>query len=282
MLSAICYASGIEAVTNTQLGTDNIVYKSKMANGKQRVSAMNYTYDIAEGNIDGHTAWSKIGFTAAMTTAESDVWSKGGTYVFPVVSTQMAVVSSSANDTAAGTGVQSVMIHYLDDQWNEQSTIVTLNGVAYSTTTPTNIYRINDFHVQQAGSGAKAAGNISLVDRSTKAITYGYITAGFTHARNSVYTVPAGKVLYITGGVMGFGYAANQTHYARMYFRATQHDGVRIDNVFFPFIDVIEANGTSALPDSFPAVFYEKVDIKISGISTVTGTATSYLEGWLE
>lgn len=58
-------------------------YGIKQVDGKPRVSNMSYLYDIAEGNVSGHTPWSKIGFNPAVTTSEEDIWSFGGSYVFP-------------------------------------------------------------------------------------------------------------------------------------------------------------------------------------------------------
>lgn len=267
----------IKIVDNT--GTP---YGVKQVDGKIRVSDMPYLYDIAEGNVSGHAGWMKIGFTPAMTTSDSDVWSKGGSYVFPVISTQMAVVSSdNTQDTATGTGCQKVIIYYLDEAWAEQTTTVTLTGTTPALTTPTNIYRVNGFRVYEAGSTGKPLGNISLTS-SGGGITYSYITAGYTRARNCAYTVPAGKTLYVISILFSFGYAANQTHFARIYTRATQNEGVRTPGIFYPFTEAICANSSEFIPLLIPTKIVEKVDIKVSGISTFTGSATVALRGWLE
>lgn len=262
--------------------TTGTVQAFKSVDGKPRISCMPYTFDISEGNVSGHEAWSKIGFTPTMTTSENDLWSKAGIYTFPTVSTSMAVVSSSADDTLAGTGAQIVTIYYLDDTWTSKTSTVALSGLAYSTATPTNIYRINGFRVTSAGTGCKAAGNISLVDLTTKAITYGYITAGFTRARNSVYTVPANKTLYIVAGAVSYGYATNQTHYARISIKVTENEGVRTPCIFYPAWETVVSNSSASTPEVIPFKVSEKVDLKVSGISTFTGTAVSYFEGWLE
>ena len=69
-------------------------YGVPQVNGKPRVSAMPYVYDIAEGNIAGHSVWSIFGYTPAVGLAESDLWSAGGAYVFPATAQQMEIVSS--------------------------------------------------------------------------------------------------------------------------------------------------------------------------------------------
>lgn len=37
----------------------------KNVDGKPRFSAMSYLQDIGEGNVSGHSPWSKIGYTGA-------------------------------------------------------------------------------------------------------------------------------------------------------------------------------------------------------------------------
>lgn len=79
-------------------------YGVKHINYKPRVSAMPYAYDIAEKNVTGHSAWSKIGFHGAVTT-EQDVrpyaaatGGIGWAYTFPTAELTMTIVSDSAKD----------------------------------------------------------------------------------------------------------------------------------------------------------------------------------------
>lgn len=53
---------------------------------------------IALGLIPGYTSWSKMGFTPTMTTAQSDIWGKAGSYAFPTAKGKWEVVSSDALD----------------------------------------------------------------------------------------------------------------------------------------------------------------------------------------
>jgi hypothetical protein len=254
----------------------------KFVDGKPRVSSMPYTYDIAEGNISGHESWMKIGHNGATGTAEADVWSKTGVYVFPGAAQQMTFFSSdNTNDKAGGNGALTVKIYYLDDAWAEHTEVGTLNGTALVNTVATNIYRVNGFRVESAGTTGKPAGNLSLTN-TAGAVTYSYISAGYTRARNSAYTVPAGKTLYVTQATFSFGYAANQTYYARLYTRATQNDGVRTPGIFYPYTEVICANSVAPIHFDVPTKLVEKVDIKVSVIAGFTGAASVSLRGWLE
>ena len=257
-------------------------YGVKHIENKPRVSSMPYLYDIAEGNVSGHEAWTKIGYTPTMNTTESDLWSKAGVYVFPATAQQMEVVSSdNTQDKAGGTGATAVTIYYLDNAWAEQTEVVLLDGTTPVNTVATNIYRINGFRVTAAGATGKSLGNLSL--RNTAGdTTYGYITAGYTRARSSFYTVPANKTLYVTSFTVSFGYAANQTHYCRLYTRATQNAGVRVAGIFYPYTEVVCANTSQHVMLEIPTKLVEKVDIKVSGIASVAGIASIALRGWLE
>jgi hypothetical protein len=259
-------------------------YGIKQVDNKPRVSSMPYLYDIAEGNVPGHSSWTKIGYTGSVVAnTESDIWSKGGVYAFPSSGIQMSVKSSdNTNDKAGGTGALKVTIYYLDSAWAEKTEEVTLNGTTAVDTAETDIYRINGFRVTAAGSTGKAAGNISLLDKATGLITYGYITAGFTRARNSCYTVPAGKTLYVTQFVCGYGYSHNSTHYGRIYTRATYNDGVRTPGIFYPYTECVVSNNSLFVPLSIPTKLPEKVDIKNSVLADYAGIATITLRGWLE
>jgi hypothetical protein len=257
-------------------------YGVKHILNKPRVSAMPYLYDIAEGNIPDHTAWTKIGFTPTMTTAQSDLWSLAGTMNWPAAGgIQMEVVSSNAADDTGGTGALTVRIYYLDAAWAEKTEDVTMDGTNPVDTVATNILRVNGFRVITTGTALAAVGNISL--RNTAgAITYSYITAGYTRARNSAYTVPAGKTLYVSSFTVSYGYATNQTHYCRLYTRATQNEGAYVPGIFYPFTEVICANTSQHVPLEIPTKLVAKVDLKVSGIATFSGIASVALRGWLE
>lgn len=74
----------------------------------------------------------------------------------------MRFVSSSANDTLAGTGIQKIHIHYLDSNYVSHEEIVNMNGTTPANTVATDIFRINSMHATQVGSLEVSAGNISL------------------------------------------------------------------------------------------------------------------------
>ena len=249
---------------------------------RQQVVSQDYLYGVAKNTIPNHTTWQKVGFTPTMTTAVSDIWSLGGLMNRPPTGgIQMEVVSSSAADDTGGTGARTVRIYYLDATWTEKTETVTLDGTNPVDTVATDIFRVNGFRVITTGTALAPVGNISL--RNTAGtVTYSYITAGFTRARNSAFTVPVGKVLYITNFVVSFGYASNSTHYCRLFTRATQNEGVYVPDIFYPFTEVVCANSSQQVILQAPTKLMSKVDIKVSGISTFSGVASVGLGGWIE
>lgn len=70
----------------------------KNVDGKPRVSTSPYLYDIAEGNVTGHSPWSKIGFNPDVGTGEEDIWSNGGAYTFPTAAAQWELYSADNDD----------------------------------------------------------------------------------------------------------------------------------------------------------------------------------------
>ena len=275
--------------TGTQIQhviVDNGSGANKSVDGKMRVSSMPYLYDIAEGNVSGHTAWFKIGYSPTMTSPESVVWSKAGAYVFPAApGIRMAVASSSiTDDIAAGAGCQQVTIEYLDAGYVTKTEVVTLDAADGQTkvnTVASDILRVNSFRVTRAGANGKPTGSISLTNTGGT-VTYSFITAGYTRARNSVFTVPDGKILYVVEATLGYGHATNQTHYARLFIRANQNNEILIAGIYYPFAEVISHGGSIVIPYSSPIKFVQHVDVFVGGVATTSGIATSVMRGWLE
>jgi hypothetical protein len=119
----------------------------------------------------------------------------------------MQVVSTSANDTSAGTGAQQVTIDYLTDPasptlFTRFSEIVTLNGVAAVNTVATDISRIEHIRVSRVGTAGVAQGNISLQSVGG-ATTFELIPAGENINRTCVHFVPNGYMSVITDIMVG-------------------------------------------------------------------------------
>jgi len=238
----------------------------------------------ANGYYPNKSLGFALGYNPAVNNTYVDLW-QGPTpnYVFPTTPQQMAVVSSSASDAAAGTGIQTVYIHYLDTNYNPQSEVVTLNGVTPVNTVATNILRINAFHAQTVGTTGAAVGNISLTNLGAT-VTYGYIPATNNTARQAVFTIPAGMNGYLTHWQASSG-TVTGTHFTRVSIRATQHLGVLVPGVFLAQDEQGTLNGGGNASYTVPIRFPAMCDIKMSAISDA-GSANAQtmgaMYGWIE
>lgn len=244
----------------------------------------NYLVDIARGNVPGASTVVITGTNADIDNTREDLWEVGGVYVFPTVAQAMEVLSSSANDTSGGTGINSLDIHYLDSNFVQKEVRVTLNGVTPVTTSVSDIYRIIDVHAVTAGSNASAVGNI-IVQNTANTITYAQITAANNRCRQAVYTVPAGKRLFINEVRCGVG--ASTPHYCEVMLRATTDliDEEITPGVFNHKIGFTIQDGAESVWTGTPMRFPAGVDIKISVVSdsgTANVVASGGFSGWLE
>lgn len=155
--------------------------------------------DIAMGKRVGFILVQKFGKNNDVDTGTvpEDLWTTGGTYTgFPSERELVEVVSSSANDTAAGTGCRTVFISGLDSNFEIQTETVTLNG-----TTPVDSVgtyaRLNRAYCVTSGSGNKNAGDITIRHTTTTANVFAQIIAGDGQTEVGCYTVPAGYTGYL-------------------------------------------------------------------------------------
>ena len=264
--------------------TDDIHHGFKSIDGKPRVSTMPYTYDIAEGNIANHVNWSKIGYNAAIGATEEEMWPVSGAYVFPTGALTMTAVSDSTEDDAdkapAGTGAYTITVYYLIATFTEKTVIVTMNGVG-AVTIATDIYRIQNIRVTTTGTALSAVGNITI---ASGGVTYGYISAGRTRARQCIWTVPAGKSLYITQ--IAFSCADQAAgKYARFTTKANYDNlsgAILQRGLFMPFNEVILNNTAYVRELNPPTKLAATIDLKVSVLANSAAQGTCALRGWIE
>lgn len=160
----------------------------------------------ARANALGHNPDADTG------TLPEDIWTGGGVYPWMTAATSLEIVSSSANDTAAGTGARSVTVSGLDFSGNPVTTVVTLNGTT-AVALSVQLYRVNLASVRTAGTGKTNEG-ILTIRNAGAGTTRAVIPAGYGITRQSAYTVPAGYSLQILSLFFGFNRAAGGARYA--------------------------------------------------------------------
>lgn len=205
-----------------------------------------------------------------------------------------AVRAYEVIDYSNQAGCHAVLINGLSSAWAVQREIVVTGGAGPAdVTTGKTWQRVNSFRVVAAGANSRPTAAVALMDSgAVPATTYSYITAGYTRARNSHYTVPAGKVLFVNEINAGYvGASANQN--CRIYTRASQYSfesggtpfltrvttGV---NVWYPYSEVIESGSTVPIPLPQPTKILPTCDIKISAYASAAGAVVIAMRGWLE
>lgn len=223
-----------------------------------------FYFEVARGSINGHSSRHIFGRNPDVSTAYETVWNTGGTQTLLAAASTMSVVSTSANDTAAGTGVQSVEIHGLDANYEEQAVIVNLNGLTSVVTTETFI-RVFQIHAHSVGSAGAAVGTITAKD--TGAVTHISITAGQTTSLAAVYTIPANKTGYL--------------YYGKMSSSAGKSVILRFSYILFATGVKEAAHIVDAYEHAYdyffqaPIVLPEKTDLTVEAVSSASGTSIS-------
>ena len=205
-----------------------------------------------------------------------------------------AVRAYEVIDYSNQAGCHAVIIGGLSAAWAIQREIVVTGGAGPAdVTTGKTWLRVNSFRVIAAGANSKPTGYVALMDSGAiPATTYSYITAGYTRARNSHYTVPAGKALFINE--LNIGYVgANANQNCRIYTRASQYSFesggtpflTRVSNgvnVWYPYSEVIESNSTVSIQIPQPTRLLATCDIKMSAYASAAGVVVIAMRGWLE
>lgn len=221
------------------------------------------------------------GYSELVGTVVSTLWTPGGQYVFPTSAMQMRVVSSNVNDTAAGTGVRTVRIYYLDDNYASQQEVVTLNGTTPVNTVATNILRINGFYAETIGSNGTAVGDVSLQNVGGT-VTYARIDAGHVRAWQAVFTVPDGFMAYM------IDWTISSTHpttgrVASFFYETTWDPAQQVNRDFFcRLVRMGLQDNSLVMTAPIPVTFGPRADMRIVAVAQATIYGTTYSSGWLE
>jgi hypothetical protein len=142
---------------------------------------------------------------------------------------------------------------------------------------------VNGIAAEQVGTGGVAAGNITVevVDGAT---VYRRIEAGYTRDRDIVFTVPLGKVLYITSIFVSSGYTT-AGKVVRWTGRAQVNEVaplIKLD-FFMPFYAAITEDDHIEKQLEIPIRIPATADVTMVALSQQAGSYCScVLRGWSE
>jgi hypothetical protein len=113
-------------------------------------------------------------------------------------STCTAVHTTTGAAGAAGTGIRSLLLEYLDSAGAVQSEAISMNGTTAVATVATDIVEILQLSATAVGSAGAAVGTITLKNMAG-ATTYEQLAVGTCETRSAIYKVPASKRAFVIG-----------------------------------------------------------------------------------
>lgn len=157
-------------------------------------------FQSGTGQATVHSARTGRAYGYTPTSATSTKTVRGTVYTPQTNNAQRSISSSSASDTAAGTGAQKVQITYYDATGAGPTTeIITLNGTTAVDTVSTTIAFIESMIVTQVGSGGGNVGTVSLfIGLAGGGGAFASIAPGDNQTYWAHHYVAAGKTCYIT------------------------------------------------------------------------------------
>lgn len=220
-----------------------------------------FELQVSRGQIYGHRSVTVFGYNPDVDIARVTVWPHTG--IIPIAETalRLKVSSSSADDTAVGTGARTVYVGGLDANHNEISEVVTLNGQTAVLTTQSFLH-INSAYVATAGSSLSAAGDIyfgdGVVTAGVPATVYDLIKFDYNSRMTCTYTIPAGYTGYVSQGMFSAGQPGGSAQVVGRLL-VTGPDGIRRAAA----ITTVN-NGSADYTFEYPVMIAEKSTVEAS------------------
>ena len=234
--------------------------------------AKDFGFDVGYNALPKYTRVAALGHNPDIDAGPEDVWTGGGTYPWMTAATSLEVLSSSANDTSAGTGARTITINGLDINYNAITATVTLNGTT-SVAVGTQFFRINSALVASAGSGKVNAGDLTIRDAGA-GTTRAIIPAAYGITRQSQYTVAANNTLQIHS----MFFCINRPTSVR---DATVATYVQTPAMIYRMPLEISVNGSPYRHEGLPGIILpEKTDFGLR-CTYVSSTNTDITSAWL-
>lgn len=211
------------------------------------------------------------------TGADSGIlWPDGVFAITPETTLTMEIFSTSIEDAATGTGIRTIEIHYIGDDWSEHDITVTLNGTNI-VQIPTLMRFVQCTHLVTSGSLLAAAGNITIRATGGGAI-YSYIAAGDERCTSSMRMTPIGYNCLVD---TAFGSSTSDTAGSNTIIRIVANElgnhQYRNPVIFMPHIALGFQDNSFGANFKIPLKFKEKT---IVGMKFNTRKASTIIGSW--
>lgn len=209
-----------------------------------------------------------------------DCWPIGGLIDFATTAGKVSIVSTSANDTAVGTGAQTLLIDGVDSSFNEITETISLNGL-------TPVLTTKDFlHVQisTVKSAGVLQGNNGIITFTIDGGIVNGIAVGKSQTQSCARIIPVSiKVGTICHLINAFALTAKQkSSVATVTLITIPPSGVIIESLEIP---LTSDSGNFILDLSVPSVFEvgSKIIVRITDTSSKNILVSAGLQfAWLE
>jgi len=240
-----------------------------------------YEHEIARGNVRGAYPVAAYGrFDAPGAATNALVRCQDGTSLVVPQGVQMAITSTSAEDSAAGTGARTVIVEYLNGDLDLSFEIVQLNGTTAVNTLADDIRWVNAVYMATGGSTKAAVG---VIDVTSNGDIFGRIKAGQRSTHSSFIRVPRTKTLYVSSIYAG---VSSGTAAAKgiVELVSTQIDGLNQQEtgLFYTQAGISLQDNSSTMTFNMP--FPVMAGHIVGFIATVDkgATITAGYTGWIE
>lgn len=242
-----------------------------------------YEHEIARGNVKGafpFFSYGKLEVTGSVTDVL--IQDHDGTVlrVPPIPGVQMSIVSTSANDAAAGTGARTIVIEYLDGNLDYSFELITLNGTTPVNTVATDIRWVQAMYLATAGTSGKTAVQINL---SYDGNSYSRIIANERTSHSSLRRVPRNKRLLINSMYAGSDSSSSDAR-VLVELLITQINGLdqQESGLFYSQAGIALKDSSTTLSLNMPLPIEAGHIVGFNATSDKAAKITAGFIGWIE
>jgi len=182
----IAKAGGVSATPTASVPVDTNADASLTIAGVVTGVAASTDYTAADGGAGIATLTNVVAGVTADTVTAAMAVDPG------LDSTCTAVHTTTGAVGAAGTGIRSLLLEYLDTAGALQSETITLNGTTAVATVATDIDEMLQVSATAVGSAGAAVGTITLKNMAG-ATTHEQLAVGTCETRSAIYKVPSSR-----------------------------------------------------------------------------------------
>jgi hypothetical protein len=251
-----------------------------------------YLAQIARGVIENAAPFVSYGVNYSSLAATKHLIYPDDDYTFSypdqVTGENVSFVSTSDEDGAGTqTGINSIHIHYIDADLNEQFKVITLNGTTPVTGQLSGVRFVQCLHVFTVGDNLAAVGDILAYREGAvnpEDETFSVLEAGCLRCTSILRMVPRNKRLYLRGAAASSISSTADAH-ALVDIFATEAEGGEV--TFHRFLRIVQAsvglqNNSETYIFSPPFVVTEGSVVGGQYTSNKGCTVSMSLFGWFE